>query len=105
LVAVASAARGLAYAAGWAGIALGLVLAPSAPSPLTAALSFMPSLSLHSGSVMRLFQAYPVSGPEGLLHLAGSLLVMASLFGLLYRATLDRVAAGRDEALRAEPAA
>jgi ABC-type Na+ efflux pump permease subunit len=105
LVAVASAARGLAYAAGWAGIALGLVLAPSAPSPLTAALSFMPSLSLHSGSVMRLFQAYPVSGPEALLHLAGSLLVMASLFGLLYRATLDRVAAGRDEALRAEPAA
>lgn len=73
---------------GWLGMALGLALAPQALSPLSAVVSFMPSLQ--SGLILSSL-APSMSAGEATLHFLGALLFLAGAGQALWTGALDSV--------------
>jgi ABC-type Na+ efflux pump permease subunit len=102
LIAACASARRPASLLAWGCIVAVLAMAPQAMSPLTAAVSFVPSLTA-SHSFLSLLHVAPASGTEAMLNLVCGLLLMVSLSVVLWNSAIERLTDGRDgEAIAAE---
>lgn len=89
-----------------AGISFSLLLAPRVASPVTAILTFMPSLTQSSTPLTRAFPMAPVTGAEAVLFALAALVFLASLASYLWAATLRRMSdPAQATALKADLAA
>lgn len=86
----------------WVCVAAALTLAPQAISPLTAAVSFMPSLTT-SNTFLHLLGVAPANMVEALTNLVCAVLLMVSLSVVLWNSAIARLTDGRDsDAIAAE---
>lgn len=79
----------------WGCIAAALGIAPQALSPLTAAISFMPSLTA-SNSFLHLLGVAPATPAEALINLCCGLLLMVSLSVVLWNSAIGRLTHAHD---------
>lgn len=88
---------------GWLGMALGLVLAPHALSPLTAVVSFMPSLYSGSASLLAALDVAPATSGLGLVNFLGTMLFLAGAGFAFWKGALEHVTDQQEgSALQAE---
>lgn len=95
VVAALSSTRRPSSVLAWGCIAATLAIAPHAISPLTAAVSFMPSLT-SSSSFLNLLTMAPTSTTEALINFGGGVLLMLSLSVVLWNSTIDRLTDAND---------
>lgn len=85
----------------WAILVFAMAVAPQALSPLTAAVSFMPSLTA-SQSYLTMLGVAPASVPQAMLNFACGVLMLLSLARILWESTLCHLADPRQaDALKA----
>ncbi|MBM3463218.1 MAG: hypothetical protein FJX76_14035 [Armatimonadetes bacterium] len=92
-----AAVNGRSTVSAWGGVALALAMAPQAASPLTAAVSFMPSLTM-SQSFLTLLGVAPATPGAAVMNFMCGLLLMGSLGLLFWRATLARLGGATEDA-------
>lgn len=77
--------------AGWLAMAVGLVLAPHAVSPLTAVVSFMPSLYSGTASLLAALDVAPASAGLGLVSFLGTMLFLLGAGQAFWKGALEYV--------------
>lgn len=92
-----------AQAAAWVGLGTSLLITPKVASPLTAVLTFTPSLVNTRVAFLQMLNPQMVTVGAAIINLMAALMFLASVAYLLWRASLARLGEGaQEDALRAE---